>query len=535
MSGFALKKLIFTAISLLTVWASNPKDAYANNASLAQKDNINQVANQAISQAICVEQLPKAIAQIVKTPAYQRSRIGVFVQTNQPQPKVLADFDGDRLFMIASNTKLFTTAIALRTLGADYRFTTKLRSASRPNAQGELVDGLWIEATGDPSFKRSDLQNLVKQLKAQGVKRIRAGIWTTTSRRGGEIAGSWEWQDLQEYYAAIASPFTINENSLDWQISPNQQVGKPAIFTWQDPELSQEWQVENLSVTVEANDLFDLQVVRPYGKKQIIITGRIPKDVTSELGAVAIPNPKTKFLEMLRQELIAQGIAIPDELSRSKNNSVLASTLANQDLAVHQSAPLLELVVATNKSSNNLYAELLLRAVGDRYRQTLNTNTNNNYLTISKDKHHEEDSDSNGMIAMQQYLQSQNIDPDDIALADGSGLSRHNLATPRAIAKLLHVIANDKMVGKYFRQSLPIAGVDGTLTRRFSNSDAKGLLQAKTGTLTGAIALSGYAQSPKYGEVIFSIMVNHAHLPNRKIQQDIDAIATLLTRLNSCN
>ncbi|MBD2150888.1 D-alanyl-D-alanine carboxypeptidase/D-alanyl-D-alanine-endopeptidase [Pseudanabaena sp. FACHB-1277] len=530
MSGFALKKLIFTAISLLTICAANPKDAYANNASLTQKDNINQVAN----QAICTEQLPKAIAQIVKTPAYQRSRIGVFVQTNQPQPRVLADFDGDRLFMIASNTKLFTTAIALHTLGANYRFTTKLRSASRPNAQGELVDGLWIEAKGDPSFKQSDLQNLVKQLKDQGVKRIQSGIWATTSRRGGEIAGSWEWQDLQEYYAAIASPFTINENSLDWQISPNQQVGKPAIFTWQDPELAKEWQVENQSITVQADAAFDLQVIRPYGKKKITITGQIPEDAPPELGAVAIPNPEVRFLELLRQELIAQGIAIPAELSRSKNNSVLASTPANQDLAVHQSAPLLELVIATNKSSNNLYAELLLRAVGDRYRQTLNT-ANNNYITISKDKHHEEDSDSNGMIAMQQYLQSQNIDPDDIALADGSGLSRHNLATPRAIAKLLHVIANDKMVGKYFRQSLPIAGVDGTLTRRFSNSDAKGLLQAKTGTLTGAIALSGYAQSPKYGEVIFSIMVNNAHLPNRKIQQDIDAIATLLTRLHSCN
>ena len=93
----------------------------------------------------------------------------------------------------------------------------------------------------------------------------------------------------------------------------------------------------------------------------------------------------------------------------------------------------------------------------------------------------------------------------------------------------------NKNVGKYFRQSLPIAGVDGTLTRRFSNSEAKGLLQAKTGTLTGAIALSGYAQPPQYSEVVFSIMVNNAHLPNRKVQQDVDAIATLLTRLHSCN
>ncbi len=526
MSDFALKKFIFTAISLLVICAAPPRKAYSENASQAQNNNANQ--------AICVEQLPDAIAKIVKTSAYQRSRIGVFVQTSHHQPRVLVDFDGDRLFMIASNTKLFTTAIALRTLGADYRFTTKLRSTSRPNAQGDLVDGLWIEATGDPSLKQTDLQDLVRQLKSQGVKRIQSGIWATTSRRGREIADSWEWQDLQEYYAAIASPFTINENSLDWQVLPNQQVGKPAIFTWQDPELAKEWQIENQSITAKADAPFDLQVIRPYGKKKIIITGQIPEDATPELGAVAIPNPEIRFLELLRQELTAQGITIPTEFTTSSDAQTSALVLDGQDLAIHKSAPLLELIIATNKSSNNLYAELLLRAVGDRYRETLNA-ANNNYVTTSKSKNREEDSDSNGMIAMQQYLQSQNIAPDAIFLADGSGLSRHNLATPKAIANLLHNIANDKIVGKYFRQSLPIAGVDGTLTRRFSNSDAKGLLQAKTGTLTGAIALSGYAQSPNYGEVVFSIMVNNAHLPNRKVQQDVDAIATLLTHLHDCD
>ena len=174
MSDFALKNFIFTAISLLSVWVAKPVDASLKNA-------VQTVAHNT-AQHICVEQLPQEIAKIVQTPEYQRSRIGVFVQTNQPHPQVLADLDGDRLFMIASNTKLFTTAIALGTLGSDYRFTTKLRSISRPNAEGDLVDGLWIEATGDPSLSLVDLRNLVKQLKAQGVKRIHSGIWAKQRR-----------------------------------------------------------------------------------------------------------------------------------------------------------------------------------------------------------------------------------------------------------------------------------------------------------------------------------------------------------------
>ena len=471
---------------------------------------------QAQSDRLCPAQLQQEVEKIAQSPKLQAARVGVFMQTNEPNPKILANLDGDRYFIPASNVKLFTTAIALKTLGADYRFATRLMSKNLPDAQGNLENGLWLFGSGDPSFhSTTGLKSLVTQLKNKGVKRINGGLWALTSRKGAEIAGSWEWQDLQEYYAAIASPFTIDENALNWTIRPT-KIGSPAIFEWENPTLASDWHVENRSTTITADAKdslpeYDLKVVRPYGQKVLIISGQISENSPPELGGVAIPHPEANFLDRLRQELAIQGIEI------SSNTNISSRLPPSQDLAIALSPPLSELIITTNKDSNNLYAELLLRALGDRFHE------------ITPD-----DNVSGGMLAIDKYLQAVNIPTATVSLADGSGLSRQNLTTPRAIVKLLQTVASDRSINQYFRKSLAIAGVDGTLTNRFKNTATQGLLQAKTGTLTGAIAMSGYAQPQNYNEVIFSIMINNSNLPNRETQQYIDAIALLLNRLEPC-
>ncbi len=434
------------------------------------------------------------------------------MQTNETNPQILVNLDGDRYFIPASNVKLFTTAIALKTLGANYRFATRLMSSNLPNTKGELENGLWIFGSGDPSFRSTTgLKSLVTQLKNKGVKRINGGVWAVTSRKSVEVADSWEWSDLQEYYAAIASPFTINENSLNWTIRPT-KIGQPAIFEWENPELASGWRVENQSITVSSDSEYrlpeyDLQVMRPHDQKVLIITGQVPENAEPELGGVAIPDPEANFLQLLRQELAAQNITVS---ANAANTKKLPPT---QDLAIAFSPPVSELIITTNKDSNNLYAELLLRALGDRFAKVVPY-----------------ESFSGGLMAINQYLESINISRANVLLADGSGLSRRNLTTPRAIVQLLQSVASDHN----FRKSLAISNVDGTLTNRFKNTTAQGLIQAKTGTLTGTIALSGYAHPQNHREVIFSIIINNSNLPSRELQQYIDAIALLLTRLEPC-
>jgi D-alanyl-D-alanine carboxypeptidase/D-alanyl-D-alanine-endopeptidase (penicillin-binding protein 4) len=403
---------------------------------------------------------------------------------------------------------LFITAIALKKLGADYRFATRLMSHNLPNTKGELENGLWLVGSGDPSFRSATgLKSLVTQLKNKGVKQINGGIWTLTSHKGAEVANSWEWSDLQEYYAAIASPFTINENAINWTVSPDTN-GNPAIFTWETPELAKGWRVENQAITGTTDSKYSLQVVRPYGQKVLIISGVIPEKSEPELGGVAIPNPEANFLDLLRQELATQGITVSQNISTDTSKRLPPT----QNLAIAYSLPLSQLIITTNKDSNNLYAELLLRALGDRL-----------------DENNPEDNLLGGMITVNKYLQSINTPPYTF-LADGSGLSRRNLTTPRAIVQLLQSVASDQN----FRKSLAVSNVDGTLTNRFKNTSAQGLIQAKTGILTGAIALSGYANPQNHREVIFSIIINNSNLPSRELQQYIDAIALLLTRLEPC-
>lgn len=481
------------------------------------------------TKRLCPSQLQQEVEKISRSPDLKAARTGVFVQTNEPNPKVLVDLDGDHYFIPASNAKLFTTAIALKELGTDYRFPTKLVSQSLPNANGELESELWLVASGDPSFRSTtSLKSLVTQLKNRGVKRIKGGLGMLSNRKGSEIADSWEWKDLQESYAAIASPFTIDENVVNWSVLPS-QIGQPAIFKWENPSLVSQWRIENHTVTIEAvpeNQLSDytLQVNRPYGQKLLIIRGQVPANAKNEPDAVSIPDPEASFLNLLRQELKNQGIELAEASGRlvhevnpeTKNRMkrlIFEQSQPLHNLAVSLSPPLSQIVATTNKNSNNLYAELLLRALGDRY------------APLATD-----DSASGGMLAISKYLQSANISPNLVSLADGSGLSRQSLATPMAIAQFLHVTAMDQD----FRRSLPVAGVDGTLFKRFKDTEAQGLIQAKTGTLTGAAALSGYARPPKYRELIFSIIINNSNLSGRELHRHIDAIALLLTHLEDC-
>ncbi len=490
---------------------------------------------QAQSDRLCPAQVQQEVEKIAQSPRLQAARVGVFIQTNEPNPKILANLDGDRYFIPASNAKLFTTAIALKTLGADYRFTTHLLSEKPPNVQGELENGLWFQGVGDPSFSSATgLKSLVTQLKAKGIKRIKGGIWSMTIRSGAEIVGSWEGEDLQEYYAASVSPFTINENSLNWTIRPD-KVGQPVIFEWENPALARDWRVENRAYTISDDKALysfadnDLKVLRPDNQKILIISGQISEKSEPEQGGVAVPNPEVDFLSLLRRELIAQGIEISPFVGPSKKLP-LYPVLANTILAIADSPPLSELVITTNKDSNNLYAELLLRALGEKFYAKLLTKP----LGIRFYEYVPLNSVSGGISAIREYLESVNISSDSVLLADASGLSRRNLTTPRVIAKLLQTVASDRSINQYFRKSLAIAGVDGTLTNRFKNTAAQGLLQAKTGSLTGAIALSGYVNPPNYSEVIFSIMINNSNLTTKETQQYIDAIALLLTRLGTC-
>ena len=154
-------------------------------------------------------------------------------------------------------------------------------------------------------------------------------------------------------------------------------------------------------------------------------------------------------------------------------------------------------------------------------------------LQISSDTQANKDSVEIGLNEVTEALTTLGVNPESYVLVDGSGLSRRNLVSPDAIVQTLKLMAQRPQASVY-RESLPVAGESGTLRRRFLSTAAQGNVQAKTGTLTGVSALSGYIDVPGYQPLVFSIMVNQSDQSVASLREAIDEIVLLLTRLRSC-
>jgi D-alanyl-D-alanine carboxypeptidase/D-alanyl-D-alanine-endopeptidase (penicillin-binding protein 4) len=180
---------------------------------------------------------------------------------------------------------------------------------------------------------------------------------------------------------------------------------------------------------------------------------------------------------------------------------------SNPVLAEHLSTPLLDDVRVTNKTSENLHAELALRLAGK--------------LRSSSG------SFEGGLAAVRAFLLQAGLKEDEFTFLDGSGLSRRDLVTPAATVQLL-IYAARQPWGPAFEESLPVSGVDGSLADRFQNTPAAGMIHAKTGSLSHVNALSGYGQTQEGRRFVFSIFCNNHNLPGSKVLAAIDAVVQLM-------
>ncbi|NER24942.1 MAG: hypothetical protein F6J86_07390 [Symploca sp. SIO1B1] len=195
----------------------------------------------------------------------------------------------------------------------------------------------------------------------------------------------------------------------------------------------------------------------------------------------------------------------PDTLLIPASNIKLLTTAAAlqkfDPRAKYRSTSLGEWINVTNLRSNNNYADALLRSVG-------------------------------GPRGAQEALRQLGVNSNGYRQVDGSGLSRQNAATPRSLITLLRAM-NFTNTREAFYSSLPVAGVSGTLRNRLRNTSAQGRVYAKTGTLWGVRALSGYLVHPDYGTILFSILVNHPR-ESSSLVGAIDEIVLQLSRMTPC-
>ncbi len=473
-----------------------------------------------VAEAICQSQLAPALQREFDRPALRRSRLGVAAVALRHPTRFLADVDGDRYFIPASVAKLFVTAAALDRLGRDRRFPTRLVTAGSLEADGTLRGDLWAIGGGDPGLTSDkQLQDLAAQVAGQGIRRIAGDVaayspFADLSFPASGLATTWEWGDLQEDFGAIAAGLTLDENVLLWTIRPG-KAGHPVRFAWDAPLRAIGWQVENHATTGAKDGPNTLQVRRSLGQRRLLLEGVMPAQTAPEPGATAIPDPADYFLRMLRQALARHGVQVTGNVRVQALSPEPTLMAAWREVARVDSAPAGELVAAANRTSHNLYAELLLRHLGQE---------------IAKSSPTARDRGALGLEAVAQFLAGLGIDREAVLLVDGSGLSRQNLATPKAIVQVL--AAMRPVPGWY--ESLAIAATSGTLQGRFRDTPLAHALRGKTGTLTGVVSLAGYLRSPDYGEIGFAIVVNHSNAPAKEVRAVVDAIALLLAQLRRC-
>lgn len=362
---------------------------------------------------------------------------------------------------------------------------------------------------GDPSLSTDQLKDLAQQLQRRGIQRVDQLIVEDRYFSEPTIAPTWEWSDIQFYYGTAVNSLILNENAVLLTLAP-QDVGQPLTITWADPIAAKQWQIENQTVTTEAQSPESITISGVLGQPLLRIRGQLAADAGLWLTAIAIPNPADYFLEHFRLALADVGIQVGEGEVTTE-----PTTQAGIEVAAVESPPLGELIAKINQQSNNLYAEALLRSLG------------------VMEKESDESTAKAGRQQIRESLTELGVEPESYVLADGSGLSRHNLVSPTAIVQTLQAIAQTPMAQAY-RDSLASAGVEGTLRQRFENTPAQGRVYGKTGTMTGVSALSGYVETPDYQPLVFSIMVNQSNQSVRTIREAIDEIVVLLTRLRSC-
>ncbi|MBC1237931.1 D-alanyl-D-alanine carboxypeptidase/D-alanyl-D-alanine-endopeptidase [Nostoc sp. 2RC] len=451
------------------------------------------------TKAICSSQLPTAIDSVINRPLFSRMRWGILIQPLSTG-LTLYNRDADKYFTPASNTKLLTTAAALQQLGANFRIRTSIYQ----NGNGVLR----VVGRGDPSLDDTQLQALAQQLKQKGITQIPELIADDSYIQGDIVNPTWQWEDVQSDYGAPVNSFITHQNIFSLKLVP-QAVGKPLKLVWADASEATQWRIINQSITVDGNQPTYINVNRDLSGTVLRIEGQLTTNSEPYLLDLPVVDPNYYFLRRFRTALRQQKIPLGKTL-------VISGGTNQEEIAFVESPSLAELLAETNVNSNNLYAEALLRA-----------------LAVEKPRLKNQTSANVGLEVVKASLTQLGVDPANYILIDGSGLSRRNLVTPEAFVQVLRGIARTPAASIY-RGSLPVAGKSGTLKFRFQNTPAEGIVQAKTGTLTGVVSLSGYVNVPKYETLVFSILVNQSEQPTTVVRQAIDEIVVLLAQLQRC-
>jgi D-alanyl-D-alanine carboxypeptidase/D-alanyl-D-alanine-endopeptidase (penicillin-binding protein 4) len=511
-------------ICFLAVWAAttSPRTGVAQERSPAAQPEVQSTAKPTEARSDIArfgDRVQAALAAAGGSKAFW----GLLV-TDADSGEVLYSENAGRYFTPASNAKLFTTAMALATLGPEFRIRTTVESAGERDSAGCLTGDLVLVGRGDanlsnrvfPFVDRAErsgaaekaLAELADQVVASGVKEISGDVVADDSYFLSErYPPGWTIDDAVWSYGAAVSALAVHDNYISVDLRPGGSVGAPLAYSaapW--PGV---YSMRNDTLTTAAGTEPMLRLERDLDSQSFHLTGTLPLDAPTRELQLAVSQPAENAAAVLMQLLQARGVRV-DGHSRARHADRGAQPQPAQGrhvIAEHISPALLQDVRLTNKMSLNLHAELLLRVAA---KEKAGAATLDDALAFAT-----------------QFRQSIGISPDDAQLTDGSGLSRGDLVTPQSVVQLLGYALRQPW-GPDFLATLPVAGQDGTLENRMRGTAAAGQVRAKTGLVEHVNSLSGYATSRRGAHLVFSIFGNNTGTHGRDALNVVDTITVAM-------
>jgi serine-type D-Ala-D-Ala carboxypeptidase/endopeptidase (penicillin-binding protein 4) len=457
-------------------------------------------------QATVAEELQRLADSLVALPQFSTANWGMLV-VSPDRGDTLVRINADKLVMPASNQKIVTGAVAMARLGSGYRWRTAfIRSGAI--VRGELRGDLIVAGTGDPSIStamRGDpmtaFEPLVDALKRAGVTRIRGRVRSADSAAfpGSPLGFGWDWDDLDAPYGSGISELLFNDGFTDVTVRGCVAARRAACVV--TAPLSA-WPVIHAQVTTRAAGTGAPQVSwwrDSQSTPGITVRGSIALGDSLSFSA-AQPDTRAAYIAAVTAALTRAGIAV---------RGISAPTALRDTIAVLESPPLSEVLAALEKPSQNQMAEALFRTLG-LHGTGVGT------------------ADS-GRAIVERQLAAWGVPANAYAVRDGSGLSRHNYISPKALVLILDA-AKRASTFRAFHDALPMMGQEGTVRNRLRDI-ANGRVRAKTGTVDKARALSGYLTTRDGEVLIFSLIANNHTAPNRDVDRVQDLIVTRLLAL----
>ena len=429
---------------------------------------------------------------------------GVLIESLKEE-RVLYEKDSDLVFIPASNMKLIVSAAALDLLGPDYRMATSLYVSGEQTPGGLLRGDVILVGKGDPVFKHEHLQAMAAKIKEMGIKVVEGNVvgddtWFDDVRLGW----GWSWDYESYYYAAQISALNVNENVVDVWVRPGRKVDDPASVRVTPP--TGYMTVRNECKTSAAGSTKSVFVERVRGRNIIRVTGSVAVDYKPESAeeAITVEEPTLFTCKTLIEMLEREGIKVEGQPVRG------TMPAGAKLIMVHESPPMSEMLALLNKPSDNLIAECLLKTLGAQLKG--------------------KGTEAAGEEVELEFLKKIGADVSAISINDGSGLSRLNLVSPANLVRILKYMYAHKH-SKIYVDSLPIAGVDGTLKGRLKGTAAEGNVRAKTGYIGRVRALSGFVTTKSGEPLVFSILMNNHLCSSKEANAVQDKIVTALAKL----